>query len=76
MFEFAQQCDVLQPAEALFDPLPLLLADRVAGVPRGARIDGAATVGPCSAPRAASPNRASATTAPAVPCLADSASAM
>ena len=32
----------LQPAEAFFDPLPLLLADDVAGVPRGAAINRAA----------------------------------
>src|ERR1035441_9923096 len=43
MFELTQQCDVLQPAEALFDPLPLLLTYGVAGVSRGPRIDGAAT---------------------------------
>src|SRR5579872_4868812 len=34
--------DRLQPAEAFFDPLPLLLADGVARVPRGAGIDRAA----------------------------------
>jgi hypothetical protein len=42
MFQLAQQSDVLQPAKALFDPLPPLLADGVAGVPGSARIDGTA----------------------------------
>jgi hypothetical protein len=31
---FAHQCDGLQPTEALFNPFPLLLADRVAIVTR------------------------------------------
>jgi len=39
MFEFAQRHDVLQPAEALPDPLSLLLTEVVTGMPRGARID-------------------------------------
>ncbi len=39
MFELAQQCDIFHPAEALFNPLALLLADVVAGMARGARID-------------------------------------
>jgi hypothetical protein len=42
MFQFAQQRDVFQPTEALLDPLPFLLTDVVTGMPRGARIDGAA----------------------------------
>src|SRR5262245_32459840 len=32
--------DRLAPTERLFDPLPLLLAHRVAGMPRGAAVDG------------------------------------
>src|SRR5450755_4845879 len=39
VLQFAQQCDVLQPAEALLDPLPLLLTDGITGMPRSARID-------------------------------------
>ena len=39
MLQFAQQRDVLQPAEAFFDPLSLLLTEVVTGMPRGARID-------------------------------------
>jgi hypothetical protein len=34
--------DRLQPAEAFFDPFPLLLAEGVARVPRGAAINRAA----------------------------------
>src|SRR3954453_15274192 len=42
MFQFAQQGDVFQPAETLLDPLAFLLTLGIAGVPRGAPIDGAA----------------------------------
>ena len=42
MFQFAQQRDLFQPAETLLDPFPLLLTQGIAGVPRGAGIDGAA----------------------------------
>src|SRR6201996_6493210 len=42
MFHFAQQRDIFQPAEALLNPLSLLLTDVVTGMPCGARIDGAA----------------------------------
>jgi hypothetical protein len=42
MPNLSHQRDRLQPAEAFFDPLPLLLADGVARVPRGAVIHGAA----------------------------------
>ena len=42
MFQFAQQRDVFQPAEALLDPFAFLLTHGVAGVPSGAPIDGAA----------------------------------
>src|ERR1700758_297490 len=41
MFHFAQQRDIFQPAEALLNPLSLLLTDVVTGMPCGARIDGA-----------------------------------
>ena len=55
MPHLAHQRDRLQPAEALFDPLPLLLADRVSGMPRRPldqwRCLHSAS---CSAPRAAS----------------------
>src|SRR5258708_39430363 len=43
MLQFAQQRDVLQPAEALLDPFSLLLADVVTSMPRCARIDRTAT---------------------------------
>lgn len=39
MFQFAQEGDVLHPAEALLDPLSPLLTDAVTGMPRDARID-------------------------------------
>src|SRR5690349_5003628 len=42
MPNFAHQRDRLQPAEALFDSLPLSLAHRVARVPRGAAVNRAA----------------------------------
>ena len=51
MPELAQPADGLQPAEDLLDQLPLPLADRVAGMPRGPIINGAARRP--SAPRAA-----------------------
>ncbi len=43
--QLAQQPDCLQPAEDLFDPLALLLADLIAGVARGATIDGRLAIG-------------------------------
>ena len=42
MPHLAQQCNRLQPAKALFDALPFLLADVVARVLRGAPINRAA----------------------------------
>src|SRR5579864_8877615 len=39
MTNFSHQRDRLQPAEALFDPLPLPLADGVTGVPRRAAVN-------------------------------------
>ena len=42
MRHLAHQCDRLQPPEALFDSLPLLLADPISGVPRGPLVNGAA----------------------------------
>src|ERR1700751_1030393 len=42
MPHFAQQRDGLQPAEAFFDTLPLLLADDIARVSRSAAVDGTA----------------------------------
>jgi len=39
MPHFPQQRDRLQPAEAFFDPLPLLLAEAIGGVPRRPRIN-------------------------------------
>jgi len=39
--------DGLRPPEALFDPLPLLLANGIASVPRGPLIYGAATAPVC-----------------------------
>jgi hypothetical protein len=42
MPQLAQPRHRLQPAKTFFDALPLLLADLVSRVPRGARIDGAA----------------------------------
>src|SRR5678815_2017950 len=42
MAELAQPADRLQPPKDLFDQLPLLLADGIAGMPRGSLIDGAA----------------------------------
>lgn len=47
MLEFAHQRDVLQPAEALLDPLSLLLTEVVTGMPRGARIDRTAARSGC-----------------------------
>ena len=41
MTHFPQQRDRLQPPETFFDALPLLLADGIARVTRGTRIDGA-----------------------------------
>jgi hypothetical protein len=41
MTHFPQQRDRLQPPETFFDVLPLLLADGIARVARGTRIDGA-----------------------------------
>jgi len=41
MAHFPQQRDRLQPPETFFDALPLLLADGIARVTRGTRIDGA-----------------------------------
>ena len=46
MPHFPQQRDRLQPAETFFDALPLSLADGIARVARGARIDGAAASPP------------------------------
>src|ERR1700721_256625 len=43
MFQFTQQCYVFHPAEALLDALSLLLADGIAGVPRGSLVNGAAS---------------------------------
>jgi len=40
--QFAQQRDGLQPAEAFFDALPLLLAEGIARLSRGAAVDGTA----------------------------------
>ena len=42
MPEFAQPADGFQPAEDLLDQLPLLLADRVAGMTGGPSVDGTA----------------------------------
>jgi transcriptional regulator with AAA-type ATPase domain len=42
MPHFAQQGNSLQPAKTFFDALPLLLADDIALLPRGATINGAA----------------------------------
>src|SRR5260370_18004258 len=42
MPHLAHQCDRLQPTEALFDSLPLLLADPISGGPRGPLVNGAA----------------------------------
>src|ERR1700723_2977783 len=42
MSNLAHERDRLQPAEAFFDPFPLLLADGVTKVPRGAAINRAA----------------------------------
>jgi hypothetical protein len=44
MAHFSHQRNRLQPAKAFFDPLPLLLADDVSHVPRGAAINRAPTV--------------------------------
>src|ERR1700692_2374353 len=42
MPQLPQPADGLHPAEDLFDQLPFLLADQVAGMPRGATVHGAA----------------------------------
>src|SRR5437899_9893910 len=42
MAEFAKQGDGLQPAKRLLDQFPLALADHIAGVTPGPRVDGAA----------------------------------
>src|SRR6266850_5693399 len=42
MPELAQTADGLQPAKDLLDQFPFLLADRVAGMPRGPLVDRAA----------------------------------
>src|SRR5450759_552983 len=42
MPQLPQAADGLHPAEDLFDQLPFLLADEVAGVPSGTAVDGAA----------------------------------
>src|SRR5215831_12086413 len=44
MPHLAHQCDRLQPTEALFDSLPLLLTDPISGVPRGPLVKGAASI--------------------------------
>ena len=41
--QLAQAANRFHPAEALFDELPFLLTDRVAGMPRRARVDRAAS---------------------------------
>ena len=46
MAHFAHQRNGLQPAKTFFDALPLLLADGIAPVPRGAAINGAAASSP------------------------------
>jgi hypothetical protein len=43
---FAHQRNGLQPAKTFFDALPLLLADDIAPLPRGAAINGAAASSP------------------------------
>src|SRR6267154_5303822 len=42
MFQLTQQSDIFHPAETFLNALPFLLADRVAAVPRGSLVDGAA----------------------------------
>ena len=46
MAHFSHQRNRLQPAQAFLDPLPLLLADDVSHVPRGAAINRAPTFRP------------------------------
>ncbi len=46
MPHFAQQGNGFQPAKTFFDALPLLLADDIAPLPRGATINGAAASSP------------------------------
>src|SRR5438128_2551138 len=45
MLHLAHQRNVLQPSEALFDPLPFLLTDLVSAVPRRPLVDCAASPG-------------------------------
>jgi hypothetical protein len=46
MQNFEQQRNSFQPAKTFFDALPLLLADDIAALPRGAPINGAAASSP------------------------------
>ena len=46
MPHFAHQRNSFQPAKTFFDALPLLLADDIAALPRGAAINGAAASSP------------------------------
>src|SRR4030095_4958584 len=38
--QFAEECDGLQPAKRLLNELPLSMTEAIAGVSRGARVDG------------------------------------